>query len=536
MRDWLSHRAGATPGSTAVIDTATEQRRSFADLDRAVDRTASYLAALDVDDGDHVGIVVEDRMETIRLLWATMRIGAVSVLLRPEWDAEALSGHAEETDLTAVVCGDATESTATAIADTPIVTIDDPESDDVERLSDRESISIAPSTWTRSDPATIVFTAGTTGDPRPVVLEMGNHLTNATDAAFRFGMLPTDRWLSCQPIHHVNGLATVFRATLFGGTIVLQEESTPGPLADTLDAHDVTCLTASPSTVSKMLEARGMLTDSLRAVVVTSAPVPPALLDRCRGYSIPAFAAYSLTEAAGLVTAVGPGTGEASGSVGTPLFRMEVTVVDTDGTPASQGQTGELVVSGPSVTPGYYDSDVGGPAGRNGHGVATGDIGFREDGRIHVLSRRADRILVGGETVRAADVRDVVCEHEGVADAAVVGVPDTEWGERPGVLVVRSDPDLDAETLQDHCQARLATFVVPEQFTFTTELPRTPSGDVDRRAVRKHLLDREHTDSAESVRSDGQSSPDASSDEQSSNVNSEQQSSTDVNSGEHDDA
>jgi O-succinylbenzoic acid--CoA ligase len=522
MRDWLSHRADATPGSTAVIDAATEQRRSFADLDRAVDQTASYLAALDVDDGDHVGIVVEDRMATIRLLWATMRLGAVSVLLRPEWDAELLANHAEETDLTVVVCEDATESTATAIVDTPIVTIGDAESDDVEGLSDRDSISIAPSTWTRSDPATIVFTAGTTGDPRPVVLEMGNHLTNATDTAFRFGMLPTDRWLSCHPIHHVNGLATVLRATLFGAAIVLQEESTPGPLADTLDAHGVTCLMASPSEVSEMLGARGMLADSLRAVVVTGAPASPALLDRCRGYSIPAFAAYSLTEAAGLVTAVGSGTGETSDSVGDPLFRMDVTVVDEDGTPASQGQTGELVVSGPSVTPGYYDSDVGGPAGRNGHGVATGDIGFREDGHVHLLSRRADRILVGSEPVRAADVRDVVCEHEDVADAAVVGVPDTEWGERPGVLVVREDSELDAETLREHCRARLATFVVPEQFTFATELPRTPSGDVDRRAVREQLLDRENVEATESVHSDEQSSADTNSEQSSIDSNPEQ--------------
>lgn len=495
MRDWLSHRAATTPSATVLLDTESERRWSAADLDEVANRTAGYLSALGVGDGDHVGVVLEDQLAAIDLLWATMRLGAVHVPLRPDWDAETLRARATAADVTTIVCEEATQPTAAEAAVAPTVTVDESHADGVEALSDREPVSVTSSTWTRPEPTTIAFTAGATGEARPVVLEMGNHLSNATDAAFRFGALPTDRWLCCHPLHHVNGLATVLRAMLFGSALVLQDESNAGGLADVLDSYDVTCLTAPPTTVSEMLDARGMLSDSLRAVVITGAPVPRSLIDRCHGYSIPALPAYSLTETAGFVTAAVPGsTADESGSVGHPLLRTEVTVVGSDGTPLGRGQTGELVVSGPSTTPGYYDSATGAPTNANGRGIATGDVGFRdEDGRLRVISRRTDRILVGGETVRAGDVRDVICEHEDVADAAVVGVPDSERGERPAALVAGADPESppDAEALRRHCEARLAGFVAPEQFAFTAELPRTPSGDIDRRAVRQRLLERD---------------------------------------------
>lgn len=492
MRDWLSHRAGAAPGATALIDVATDRRRSFEELDRTVDRIAGHLSALGVGSGDHVGVLLEDGSTAVELLWATMRLGAVHVPLRPDWGANALRERAKAADVTTLVCDEATEATAVEAEVAPTVTMGTAEADAVSELTASDPDSVVASTWARSEPVAIPFTAGGAGDPRPVVLEMGNLLTSATDAAFRLGVSPADRWLACHPLHHVVGLTAALRATLFGSGIVIPNEATPGGLADLLETHDVTCLTAPPSTVSAMLEARGMLADSLRIVVVTGASVPPALLDRCRGYSIPALPSYSLTEAAGIVAAVAPGSADESGSVGYPLLRTDVDVVDDEGTPVGRGDVGELVVSGPSITPGYYDAETGGPVNGNGHGIATGDVGFRdEEGRVHVLSRRVDRILVGGEVVRAADVREVLCEHDDVEDAAVVGVSDPEWGERPAALIVRSKTgtDVDAEALREHCSARLAEFVVPEQFAFASALPRVSSGDLDRRAVRERILD-----------------------------------------------
>ncbi len=494
MRDWLSHRAATTPSATALIDTENERQVSVRELDAAVDRTAGHLSALGVQDGDHVGVLLEDRATATKLLWATMRLGAVHVPLRPGWDVDTLRARATAADVTTLICEATTESVAVEAAVAPTATVGNPRTGDAKALADRDPVSVVPNTWTRSEPATIVFTAGATGKARPIVLEMGNHLTSATDTAFRFGALPTDRWLSCHPLHDINGLATALRAMLFGSALVVQSATTFGGLADTLDRYGVTCLTAPPTTVTEMLEARGMLSDSLRVVVIAGAPVPPSLLDRCQGYSVPAIQGYSLTEAAGLVTASVPNTrADESRSVGHPLLRSEVTVVDSDGAPLGRGQTGELVVAGPAVTPGYYDAMTGGPAEEGGYGVATGDVGYRdENGRIHVISRRSDRIMVAGEIVRANDIRNVICECEGVADAAVVGVPDPERGERPAALVVRSDSgsDLDVETLRAHCEARLAAFVAPEQFVFDGELPRTSSGDIDRRAVREQLLNR----------------------------------------------
>lgn len=516
MRDWLTHRAAATPEATAVVVGADGTTHTYADLDDAVTRTASRLAALGVDANDHLGLFLEDRFATVRLYWAAMRIGCVAVPLAPGLGPDSLGDRLADADVTALVCEPDTEPTALAAADgdrenasVPVVSVATPESDRVADLSTQTPASLAPATWMGSEPMTLAFTAGATDEPKPVRLRLENHFASAVDAAFRFGVLPDDRWLVTHPFHHVSGFAPALRATLYGAALILPEADEPGALADALSTHSATALSASPATLRAMLDARGTLADSLRLVLIAGAPAPRALLERCRSYSVPAYVTYTLTEAAGEVAAVDvAGALDAASTVGRPLLRSSVQILDSESADVPAGETGDIVVSGPAVADGYY-GDPGAPAdGRPEvtRGMASGDRGYLdESGQLWVLSRRADDIHVDGERVRASDVAAVLREHEAVADAAVVGLPTDGGGDsdttedpreesttrpdqRVGALVVPETDAPSVSALADHCRARLADFVAPSDIGFAPALPRVASGAVDRDAVERRLL------------------------------------------------
>jgi len=163
-----------------------------------------------------------------------------------------------------------------------------------------------------------------------------------------------------------------------------------------------------------------------------------------------------------------------------------VTVLGEHDEPVEAGESGELVVSGPTVTPGYY-----GDRGEDAfcaYGLRTGDIGYRtEDGSLFVVNRIDDRITSGGETIDPGEIVAVLTDHEAIEAAAVVGVPDEQWGERVTALVVPAADNLTATAVDSHCREHLAGFKCPKTIAFSEELPRTASGSIDRPAVREIL-------------------------------------------------
>jgi O-succinylbenzoic acid--CoA ligase len=198
-----------------------------------------------------------------------------------------------------------------------------------------------------------------------------------------------------------------------------------------------------------------------------------------------------MTEAASQVTTATPAlTRERPGTVGRPLFGTTVTIVDEDGRSVGQGDAGEIVVSGPTITPGYLiDDERGGPFGP--HGFHTGDVGrLDETGSLTVLGRLDDRIVTGGENVDPGEVAAVLTAHPDVAAAAVVGLDDDEWGERVAALVAAEGTadSLDDELVRAFIGERLAGFKRPKTVEYVEKLPRTVSGTVDRDAVRDRLL------------------------------------------------
>jgi O-succinylbenzoic acid--CoA ligase len=542
MRDWLSYRARIDPGREALVDAATGDSYTFGTLDRLVEDLAGRLVATGVEPGDHLGAVLPPRVEYVCLVHAAMRLGATLVPMGATLTGRELAAQVAAADVSTVVCGSTTEDAvtdavarcrdhsdttsfnwdpaATADGDDPentavavdreitVVTVDDPEADGVGSLSTASAAPIPSAPWSLDDTQLVLFTSGTTGDPKPVRLTTGNLFTSAAASVFRLGFDPGDRWLVTLPLHHAGGLSPLLRMPVYGMTVVLREGFDAGGAADDLDRYDATAVSLVPTMLRRMLDRRGTLTDSLRIVLLGGAPAPTDLIERCRNYSVPVHPTYGMTEAASQIATARPDAAFASPeAVGPPLFLTDVTVVDDDGDPVPSGETGELVVDGPTITPGYYGDSEATDAAFGEFGFHTGDAGFvDESGAVTVLNRLDDRIVTGGETVDPGEVADVLATHPAVRAATVVGVPDSEWGQRVAAAVVAGPagsapdaehaPKVDRETLLEFARERLAGHKLPKTIASVESLPRTPSGTVDRDAVREQLLDTAIEDAA----------------------------------------
>jgi len=514
MHDWLTHRVRATPDATALVRAETGAEWTFAELDEAVERAAGRLAALGVEPGDHLGLVMPTRVASVVSIHAALRLGVTLVPTSERLTGSELAAQFETADVTAVVCNEDTEQAVVeATDDLPVVTVDDPHWEHVVTLSEIDPVPFATHEWDLDDTQLLLFTSGTTGRPKAVRLTLRNLLFNATASTFRLGILPDDRWLVPLSLHHMGGIGPVLRSPLYGMEVVVRGSFDAGVVVDDIDRYEVTGVSLVPTMLTRMLDSRGTLSDSLRIVLLGGAPAPDDLIERCRNYSIPVYPTYGMTETASqIATATPSGAFEAVGTVGRPLFWTDLWVVDEDGAELSPGEVGEFVVRGPTVSPGYYDDPVATTEAFGMDGFHTGDVGYRDSqGRLFVLNRKDDRILTGGENVDPGEVVAVLRDHPIVDDAAVAGVPDEEWGERVAALVVL-DADEDtpgADDLEAFCRKRLAGFKLPRTWVFTDELPRTVSGTVDRQAVRDRLRQEVEVDVPNAEPPDGRDPPDA---------------------------
>ncbi|WP_440766298.1 class I adenylate-forming enzyme family protein [Natronorubrum sp. DTA7] len=509
-RDLLSHRASTTPDATAVIDADEGESWTFGEFDRRVDVVANRLetvlsgpesAAADAE--RRLGVLMETRVAFAEVYLAAIRRGVAVVPLNVRETAVELESKARRTDLDAIVCESETEDLALEVTDRPIASVDDPERDGVTSLFSSRSrggaeTSLAPTPLERDRTHLLMFTSGTAGTPKGVRLTVGNLVASAAASAFRLGVTPDDRWLCCLPMYHMGGLAPVVRSVLYGTPVVIQREFDPAATAGVIEEYDISGVSLVPTMCKRLLDAGWNPPDSLRFVLLGGAPASSDLLERCRAADVPVYPTYGMTETASQIATATPAeTSTHEGTVGQPLVCTDVTVVDDAGERVPAGEAGELVVSGPTVTPGYL-TEAQTEAAFGEYGLHTGDIGYRDaNGRLWVLNRRSDRIVTGGENVDPGAVIEALRSSSRVEDAAVVGLEDPEWGERVAALVVLADGGsgsteprtVDLESLLEHCTERLAGFKRPKTIAVTDALPRTASGTVDREAVRVRLLE-----------------------------------------------
>lgn len=485
--DWLAERVRATPDALALV--MDERQWRYRELDSMVACYCRGLVRRCVQSGQHVAVLLANGVEYVCLIHALARLGAVLVPLNTRLTTAELQWQIEQSDCTLLIHDEAhapavaafNGSVGCAVVDVKLLW-----SLGAQSLADEETTP--PGHFELDAPQAIVFTSGTTGRPKGAVITFANHFWSATASAYRLGLSPADRWLSCLPLYHVGGLAVVFRSCLYGTAIVLHPRFELDAFSRSLDRDGITLTSVVPTMLHRLLSHRAgqAWPDSLRHILLGGAAATEELLAAARASGAPVATTYGLTEAASQVATMRPeDVLRKPGSVGKPLMFSRVRIVDRDGNALPPGERGEIVVAGPTVMAGYYKNPEATAATlRNGE-LYTGDIGYLDEaGDLWLVQRRSELIISGGENVYPAEVEAVLRQHPAVAAACVVGLPDAEWGERVAALIEPvPGATVTAAELLEHCRSRLARYKHPRLIQFADTLPQTASGKIERRTV-----------------------------------------------------
>jgi O-succinylbenzoic acid--CoA ligase len=498
MMDWLGQQARVSGRKVALVEG--ERQWSYAELNGLVDRLAGRLGAAGVGAGMHVAVLMPNRVEYVCLIHGLARLGAVLVPLNIRLTGTELKWQVEQAGCAVVVCSQETERQAVALAapERTVLSVDSPQAREAKALSDFADGGAAhrqQGPFSLDQLQGIVYTSGTTGQPKGAMLSYGNHFWSATASAFRLGTAPDDRWLVCMPLYHVGGMAIILRCCLYGTAVVLQHGFDPEAVGQALKDQGVTLISVVPTMLHRLLETApdALVSAKLRCILIGGAAANPDLVEQCLALGLPVAASYGLTEAASQVaTAFSAQIGNKPGCVGKPLMFSSVRIAAEDGQSLPAGAIGEIVVQGPTVMQEYYQQpEATARALRQGE-LYTGDMGYLDEaGDLWVVQRRADLIVSGGENVYPAEVEQALQRHPAVKDVCVVGLEDAEWGQVVvAAVVLAGGATLTAAELIAFGRERLAGYKQPRQIRFVEALPRTASGKIRRDEVRALFSDR----------------------------------------------
>ncbi len=500
--EWLARRAADRPDSPAVIEAEGGVRWTYAELDRCADVLACRLRHSGVARGDRVAALLTNGAPYVALVHGLTRLGAVLVPLNLRHAPPELGRQISLSGARILVHDEQTETQARLIkllaAAPTLLAITD-----ALRSPER---AVAPGESPRLDlreTQCVMFTSGTTGQSRGVLLNYGNHWWSATASALNLGLREDDSWLVCLPLFHVGGLAMLFRAVIYGIPLIFPSVNRGGPSFDPTSAsramteYGVTIVSLVTVMLRRLLDhwAGSPPPPTLRCVLLGGGPAPLGILEECAARRLPVVQSYGMTETASQVVALSPTDAlRKLGSAGRPLLTNEIQIAPVDArsdrVQVGAGVEGEIWVRGPSVASGYLpeDGDFSRPlpAAPGDGWLHTGDIGRLDDeGYLYVLDRRADLIISGGENISPAEVEAVLLTHPDLTEAAVYGITDARWGQCVAAAVVsRKGAAIDAVQLRDFCRERLAGYKTPTRIRIVAALPRNAAGKVLRRQLR----------------------------------------------------
>jgi O-succinylbenzoic acid--CoA ligase len=478
MPEWARQRAIISPDKTALI--GSDETMTFAELDRRAAGIAAHLRAEGVARGDFVAVLGANSLAFACAVFGIMRAGAVLVPVNSRLTATEIGRQLHDCGARILLAsGGSGLGLPLGVRTLPLSAFDAraPEIGGSPTEVDLESLH------------SVIYTSGTTGTPKGAMLSNGNFFWNAAGSAFNLGLREDDCWLACMPLFHVGGLSILIRGVLYGMGVEVHEGFDPERVNGALLSGRVTIVSLVATMLQRMLELHGGgYHANLRCVLLGGGPVPSALIQECLRRGIPVAPTYGLTEAASQVTTLLPSdAGRHLASAGRALLPVSIRIEREDGEECLPEEPGEIAVRGPTVTAGYLGRPDETARALRGGWLHTGDFGYVDQGGyLFVIDRRDDLIVTGGENVYPAEVESVLETHPSVKEAGVFGVADPTWGHEVRAAVALNDGyTFDEAGLIEFCRERLAGYKVPRRIEGLHELPRTASGKLLRRQLRR---------------------------------------------------
>ena len=462
-----------------------ERWYTYGELYQRARRAAGALRALGVGRGDRVGLLAQNHLAYLDLLFAGPLLGHVLTPFNHRLSLPELQALHAYTEPRVLLYGEGFREAAMAL---------DPKALPVEALEEGEEAQEKVRVGLE-DPALLLFTGGTTGLPKGALIPYRQLLLNALETAAAWGLSREDRYILATPMFHaaLNALATPL--LFLGGQVVIEERFRAEEYLELTRRFRPTLLFLVPTMFQMLLEAEaweGIDLSFVRFAISGGAPCPAPVREAFRKKGVRFRQGYGLTECGVNCFAFELAEAEAyPESVGRPMPHLRARLVREDGKEAALGEAGELWLSGGVVMKGYFRRPEENEKVFAWDGerlwLKTGDLAYRDEGgRFYIVGRRKEMFISGGENVYPVEVERALYDHPAVKEAAVVGVPDPRWGE-VGVAFVALRPGeaLEAEAVKAFLRERLAGYKVPKHVVFLEELPKTGPGKVNKEALKR---------------------------------------------------
>jgi long-chain acyl-CoA synthetase len=467
------------------------------------DRFAGGLREYGISKEDRVMVCMPNCPEVIFAYQGITRAGAIIVpvmfTLHPkELHYIALNSGAKAVITSSLVLGKVEEA-LNGLKEKPLViVVDEPSNGHYVNFYDvqaeEDSTPAAAIEGKEVDIAVILYTSGTTGNPKGVLLTHKNLTSNAGNSA-KHNELERGTTIGVLPLAHVYGLTISNICLLLGSSMVIFPNFVPTEVFKAIEKYQVKTFSTVPAMIHALVShpnADQYDTSSLECVSSGSAPLPVALLHAFeKKFGAKVYEGYGLSEAAPIVTAHKDGIEIKPGSVGIPIPGVEVKIVHDNGVEAACGEVGELCVRGENVTPGYFQNSEESRKVLIDSWLHTGDMARMDDeGYVYIVDRKKDLIIRGGFNVYPRDVEEILSAHHTISEVAVVGIPDEKMGEEMvACVVLKPGAIASEEELIRYCQEHLAKNKTPRRIVFLENLPRNGVGKILKTHLRKAVVD-----------------------------------------------
>jgi long-chain acyl-CoA synthetase len=466
---------------------------TYAQLDERSSRIATALAADGVGPGDRVAMLERNTPLCLEVMFAAAKCGAVYVPINWRLAPAEVAAVIDDAQPAVFVVGAELVPSLAGLDGTRLLSTDDFDAWAARHEAVDPGAESAP-----GDVALQLYTSGTTGAPKGVLLSNENLLGRLEESAVLWGYDADSVNLVVSPLFHIGGTGTMLLGMLVGGSTVMLRAAEPGAILRSIEEFRVTNGLLVPAIIAAVLQAPGCEDvdfSTLRTMMYGASPISETLLRqtihvmRCGLIQL-----YGITEHSGCLTYLAPADHEPKRlrSCGRPLPWVELQVVDPDTLqPVPAGEVGEVVVRSTQVMLGYWQRPEDTAAAITPDGwLRTGDAGYLDDdGYLYLHDRIKDMIVSGGENIYPAEIENVIVTHPAVADAAVIGVPHERWGETPHALVVLKAGHIADEALVEQiiatCRQQLGSYKCPQGVEAVDELPRNPAGKVLKRELRE---------------------------------------------------
>ncbi len=463
MKHWLDEANCIYPKKIAVI--FNNEVLTYESLYNKSIEMARKLVNIGVKKGSHIGIYMENRLEFIYLIHALNKLEAVMIPFNIKLKDTELSNQINHVNPDIIISDK-------KIGEVKTISLKKLSKVDAVNVEFKDFVDLSLSQG-------IIFTSGTTGTPKGVILSNNNHFSSAQSSAKVLGVEDRDVWLNCIPLYHVGGLEIVFRSCIYKIAFVLHQEFDEESIIDSIYKRKVSLISLVPTMLKRLIDNNSLIDTKLRCMLIGGAKCPQDLVERAIKLNLPLALTYGMTEATSQVATSFNQVALKPLSVGPPLPGTEIRIVK------KENDIGEIEVKGSNISQGYYKQGKLNKEIFVDGFFKTGDVGYIDpDGDLFVLQRRVDLILTGGENVIPSEVEDIIKSHKLVFDCLVFGIDDGHWGQIVSVVVV-ADNSLQKSELIIYCKKRIANYKVPKNYFKVKNLPVSESGKFDRKLVKE---------------------------------------------------